>query len=48
MEGRPWGNATSDWEDGLERRRSYSWIAWAEKARRRMRPLYIAGLIGPG
>jgi SRSO17 transposase len=42
------GNATSDWEDELE-----GWLKpfldhLGHKARRRMCPLYVAGLIGPG
>ena len=41
-------NATSDWEDELE-----GWLKpfldrLGHKARRRMCPLYVAGLIGPG
>src|SRR5258705_1756472 len=42
------GNGTSDWEDELE-----GWLKpfldqLGHKARRRMCPLYVAGLIGPG
>jgi SRSO17 transposase len=42
------GNATSDWEDELE-----CWLKpfldrLGHRARRRMCPRYIAGLIGPG
>src|SRR5258705_12777504 len=42
------GNATSDWEEELE-----GWLKpfldhLGHKARRRMCPLYVAGLIGPG
>ncbi len=42
------GNATSDWEDELERWLKPFLDRLGHKARRRMCPLYIAGLIGPG
>src|SRR6476659_409660 len=42
------GNATPDWEDELERWLKPFLGRLGHKARRRMCPLYIAGLIGPG
>ena len=42
------GSATSDWEDELERWLKPFLDRLGHKARRRMCPLYIAGLIGPG
>src|SRR6516225_9742054 len=42
------GNATSDWEVELERWLKPFLARLGHKARRRMCPLYIAGLIGPG
>ena len=42
------GSATSDWEDELERWLKPFLDCLGHKARRRMCPLYIAGLIGPG
>lgn len=42
------GNATSDWEDQLERWLKPFLDRLGHKARRRMCPRYIAGLIGPG
>jgi SRSO17 transposase len=42
------GNATPDWEDELERWLKPFLDRLGHKARRRMCPLYIAGLIGPG
>lgn len=42
------GNATSDWEDQLERWLKPFSDRLGHKARRRMCPRYIAGLIGPG
>ncbi|WP_247990516.1 transposase [Bradyrhizobium sp. 186] len=41
-------NATSDWEDQLERWLKPFRDRLGHKARRRMCPRYIAGLIGPG
>jgi SRSO17 transposase len=40
--------ATSDWEDGLGRWLKPFLDRLGHKARRRMCPLYVAGLIGPG
>src|SRR6478735_210569 len=42
------GNASSDWEDELERWLKPFLDRLGHKARRRMCPVYIAGLIGPG
>src|SRR6516225_6615130 len=42
------GNATSDWEGELERWLKPFLDRLGHKARRRMCPRYIAGLIGPG
>src|SRR5712672_640529 len=42
------GNASSDWEDELERWLKPFLERLGHKARRRMCPVYIAGLIGPG
>jgi len=42
------GNATSDWKDELERWLKPFLDRLGHKARRRMCPLYVAGLIGPG
>src|SRR6478609_11041950 len=42
------GNTTSDWEDQLERWLKPFLDCLGHKARRRMCPRYIAGLIGPG
>src|SRR6478752_5959655 len=42
------GNATSDWEDELERWLRPFLDRLGHKARRRMCTRYIAGLIGPG
>ena len=42
------GNATSDWEDELERWLRPFMDRLGHKARRRMCPRYVAGLIGPG
>jgi SRSO17 transposase len=42
------GNATSDWEVELERWLKPFLDRLGHKSRRRMCPLYIAGLIGPG
>jgi len=42
------GNASSDWEDEIERWLKPFLDRLGHKARRRMCPLYIAGLIGPG
>jgi SRSO17 transposase len=42
------GNATSDWENQLERWLKPFLDRLGHKARRRMCPRYIAGLIGPG
>src|SRR6202171_3077441 len=42
------GKATSDWEDELEHWLEPFLARLGHKARRRMCPLYIAGLIGPG
>jgi len=39
---------TSDWSDELEHWLEPFLIVWITKARRRMCPLYVAGLIGPG
>lgn len=42
------GNATSDWEDHPERWLKPFLDRLGHRARRRMCPRYIAGLIGPG
>jgi DDE superfamily endonuclease len=42
------GNATSDWENELKRWLKPFVDRLGHKARRRMCPLYVAGLIGPG
>src|ERR1700739_951602 len=47
LEGRPWGR-TSDWKQELERFFKPFLDRLGHKARRRMRPLYVSGLIGPG
>ena len=42
------GNATSDWEEELKRWLKPFLDRLGHKARRRMCPLYVGGLIGPG
>jgi DDE superfamily endonuclease len=48
LEGRPWVDTTSKWEDELERWLEPFLDRLGHKARRRMCPLYVLGLIGPG
>src|SRR6202521_2396586 len=48
LEGRPMVETTSKWEDELGRWLESFLDRLGHKARRRMCPLYVAGLIGPG
>src|ERR1700676_3711860 len=48
LEGRPMVDTTSKWEDELGRWLEPFLDCLGHKARRRMCPLYVAGLIGPG
>src|SRR6202049_412664 len=48
LEGRPMVDTTSKWEDELGRWLEPFLDRLGHKARRRMCPLYVAGLIGPG
>src|SRR6202521_5457550 len=48
LEGRPMVETTSKWEDELGRWLESFLDRLGHKARRRMCPLYVSGLIGPG